>query len=246
VTSSQQPVRRLWLIRHGQSEGNVADDAAKAAGAATVTIAVRDPDVPLSDLGRRQAAAIGRCWSGVAEVPDIVLASPFERAYSTARIAVATAGLRLDIRRDERLRERDLGLFDGLTAVGIRERFPEEATRRAWLGKFYYRPPRGESWVDVALRVRSLLADLRREEAGARIAIFSHQAVLFVFRYVLEELTEQEILDIDRTVLFSNGGVTTYVSDGSGRLRLVQHDDTEHLDAEGAPATRGHDTHVEV
>lgn len=245
MTPDQSP-RRLWLIRHGQSEGNVADDAAKAAGAATVAIDVRDSDVPLSDLGRRQAAAIGQHWTSSGEVPDVVLASPYERAYATAAIAVANAGLPVDVRRDERLRERDLGLLDRLTPIGIRERFPEEAARRAWFGKFYYRPPRGESWADVALRVRSVLADLRSDDAGARIAIFSHQAVLFMFRYVLEGLTEHQVLELDRTVLFRNGAVTTYASDGSGRLQLLEHDSTDHLDAAGAPATQGHDAHVEV
>ena len=45
-----------------------------------------------------------------------------------------------------------------MTRSGIREQYPEEAQRRDLLGKFYYRPPGGESWADVALRVRSLLA----------------------------------------------------------------------------------------
>ena len=61
------------------------------------------------------------------------------------------------MRTDERLRERDFGAFDGMTGAGIREQYPDEAKRRDLLGKFYYRPPGGESWADVALRVRSLL-----------------------------------------------------------------------------------------
>ena len=61
------------------------------------------------------------------------------------------------MRTDERLRERDFGAFDGMTGAGIREQYPDEAKRRDLLGKFYYRPPGGESWADVALRIRSLL-----------------------------------------------------------------------------------------
>ena len=45
-----------------------------------------------------------------------------------------------------------------MTGAGIREQYPDEAQRRDLLGKFYYRPPGGESWADVALRIRSLLA----------------------------------------------------------------------------------------
>jgi 2,3-bisphosphoglycerate-dependent phosphoglycerate mutase len=178
-------------------------------------------------------------------VPDTVFSSPYIRAYDTARIAVETAAADVSISTDERLRERDLGLFDGLTAQGIREHYPEEMARRAWLGKFYYRPPYGESWADVALRVRAFLADARSWE-GERITIFSHQAVLFVFRYVIEQLTEHQVLSIDRESGFHNGGVTGYAADSDGRLQLVAHDAIDHLHDQQAPATIGHDSHVEV
>ncbi|MGH8889828.1 MAG: histidine phosphatase family protein [Acidothermaceae bacterium] len=234
---------RLWLIRHGESTGNIADNKAKTIDAETVEVSVRDPDVPLSELGRRQAAAIGASLRAEPR-PDLVFSSPYERAHETARIAVRQANLDVEIRCDERLRERDLGLFDGLTGLGIRNRFPGEAARRSWLGKFYYRPPYGESWADVALRVRSVLADVSQQ--GDRIAFFSHQAVLFVCRYVIEQLSEQQILDVDRQVVFHNGGVTSYAADETGRLRLVEHNALGHLDAAGIPATAGHDSHVEV
>jgi broad specificity phosphatase PhoE len=241
-------VNRLWLVRHGQSEGNVADQLAISRGSPTIDIDVRDPDVPLSEVGRRQAVAIGRRLA--AEPPERrpthVVSSPFERAYATARIALAEAELELPIERDERVRERDLGLFDGLTAIGIRERYPEEAARRAKLGKFYYRPPHGESWADVASRVRGWLAELRNTSQPVRAVVFSHQAVLFVMRYVVERLTEQEILQIDRTTRFHNGGVTLYERAPDGQLCLIEHDAVDHLHEHGAPATAGHDTHVDV
>ncbi len=239
---------RLWLVRHGQSEGNVADQLAIERGSPTIDIDVRDPDVALSEFGRRQAVAIGRRLAAAPPElqPTRVVSSPFERAYATAKIALAEAGLDLPIERDERVRERDLGLFDGLTGLGIRERYPDESARRAKLGKFYYRPPRGESWADVASRVRALLAELRNAPEQLRVAVFSHQAVLFVTRYIVEGLTEQEILAIDRTTRFHNGGITLYEPAADGRLRLIEHDAIDHLDEHGAPATAGHDTHVDV
>ena len=129
---------RLWLVRHGQSEGNVADQLAIKRGSPTIDIDVRDPDVALSELGRRQAVAIGRRLAAAPPErrPTHIVSSPFERAYATAKIALAEAGLDLAIERDERVRERDLGLFDGLTGLGIRERYPDEVARRAKLGKF--------------------------------------------------------------------------------------------------------------
>src|SRR5439155_22890692 len=121
-----------------------------------------------------------------------VLSSPFERALSTARLAAEPLGMR--VRPDERLRERDFGAFDGMTGAGIREEFPAEAQRRDLLGKFYYRPPGGESWADVALRIRSVLATEGLRYDCERLLIVAHQAVIMVFRYVIEELAEQELL----------------------------------------------------
>lgn len=69
---------------------------------------------------------------------------------------------------------------------------------------------------------------------------------LFVTRYIVESLTEQEILNIDRHTRFHNGGITSYERDADGRLRLVEHDAIDHLEEHGAPATAGHDTHVDV
>jgi len=111
----------LFLVRHGESAGNVASDAAHEAGLPVIDIAIRDMDVPLSALGERQAAAVGR-WIGAlpeAERPRVVYASPYVRARTTAEIALDAAGLRVDrdvtFVIDERLREREFGILDRLT-----------------------------------------------------------------------------------------------------------------------------------
>ena len=71
----------LWLVRHGQSAGNVAREAADAAGLARIDISGRDVDVPLSALGE-QAEALGRWFCDGHEHgrPEILLASPYRRA----------------------------------------------------------------------------------------------------------------------------------------------------------------------
>ena len=70
------------------------------------------------------------------------------------------------MRLDERLRDRELGVLDRLTRRGVEARHPEEAELRRRLGKFYHRPAGGESWADIALRVRTALADLDRSRTG--------------------------------------------------------------------------------
>jgi broad specificity phosphatase PhoE len=221
----------LWLVRHGESQGNVSAARAGESGAGRLQLDVRDPDVPLSDTGRGQAEALGT-WLGHLpsdQRPTALLSSPFTRAAETLRIAAGTAGLDLPVRYDERLRERDFGAFDGMTGAGIREEYPAEAARRDLLGKFYYRPPGGESWADVALRVRSVLMTAQLEAAGERLLITSHQAVVTVFRYVLEELSEPELLDLDRRAPIANCSVTRYEAGEGSRLRLVEANVVTHL-----------------
>ena len=86
---------RLWIVRHGESAGNVARDAAYASGLHVIDIAHR----------------------AGGDSPD------------AATIV------------DERLREKEFGILDRLTKAGIAERYPDQAARRARMGKFHHRPP---------------------------------------------------------------------------------------------------------
>jgi broad specificity phosphatase PhoE len=207
--------RRLWLVRHGQSQGNIARDAADESGAHEIDIDIRDVDVPLSALGVQQAEAAGRWFAALPreERPELVLSSPYVRARQTAKIicnqgALAGGAARTII--DERLREREFGIFDRLTTAGIRHRFPEEAAHRRRLGKFYHRPPGGESWADVVLRLRSMLNTINLQHCDRRVLIVCHQVVVFCFRYILEELDEATILGIDKQAEVLNCGIASY------------------------------------
>jgi broad specificity phosphatase PhoE len=152
-----------------------------------------------------------------------VYSSPYLRAAETARIACAHVGNSVEVVLDERLREREFGVLDRLTRAGIEARFPEEAEARARVGKFYYRPPGGESWCDVALRVRSMLDTMGREHVGERVLVVAHEVVIYVFRYVLERLGEAELLQLNRENELANCSVTTYDAPGD-TLELVAFD----------------------
>jgi broad specificity phosphatase PhoE len=221
---------RLTLVRHAQSAGNVANDAAIAGRLPELDLAERDMDVPLSDLGRQQATDLGGWLAAAPHRPDVVVCSPYRRAVETAELALGASGLDLAVRYDERLREREFGILDRLTKVGIEARHPEQAAARAFLGKFYHRPPGGESWADVAARVRSFTTDLRLDLAGADVLVISHQAVITLFRYVLDHLDEQALLALDRAVDLVNTSRTTYEAQPDGRaMRLVAANDSSHL-----------------
>jgi probable phosphoglycerate mutase len=206
---------KLWIVRHGQSAGNVARDAAAAAGHSMIDIDMRDVDVPLSELGQEQAAALGRWFASLpeAEKPEMVLSSPYVRARQTAKVICEAGGLVGEGRPpivDERLREREFGIFDRLTTTGIREKYPEQAEHRTLLGKFYHRPPGGESWADVILRLRGALDTISLHHADRRVLIVCHQVVVLCIRYILEEMDEAQILAIDREGDVVNCGVCEY------------------------------------
>src|SRR6478672_3220487 len=228
-------VEELVLVRHGESIGNVADADARRRGAGRLDLDTRDPDTPLSERGEHQARVLARHLArSEARPPDIVLTSPYARAATTAHIVASAA--QLDPVLDERLRERDLGILDGLTGVGIRETLPEEAERRARLGKFYYRPPGGESWTDVALRVRHVVRDLGQLYADQRVWVFTHQAVIMSFRLALEGLDEATLLDVDRTQPLANCSLTRYRREGQV-LELAAFADTAYLDTSEVETT---------
>ncbi len=244
---------RLWVVRHGESAGNVARDAAQSAGLARIAIAERDVDVPLSRLGERQSDALGRWFAAMppGERPEVVLTSPYLRARRTAERIHQGGGLPVDPADfvvDERLREKEFGVLDRLTRSGIEQAFPDQAEFRRVLGKFYHRPPGGESWCDVILRLRSALDTISLHHGGRRVLVVGHQVVVLCLRYLLENLTEPDILAIDAAGDVANCAVTEYRFDpGSGpqgALTLHRYNFVAPLEKAGAPVTSRPDANV--
>jgi broad specificity phosphatase PhoE len=237
---------QLIIVRHGQSAGNVARDAAHEAAEDRIPLTIRDADVPLSDLGREQAAALGHWFAGQPEEdrPEVILSSPYLRACQTADIFRGQGGAPRDeqICFDERLREKEFGILDGLTSTGIRHLQPEQAAFRQLLGKFYHRSPGGESWCDVILRLRSVMDTISLHYAGKRVMIFSHQVVVLCLRYIIENLGEQEILAIDAKGDVANCAITDYRFDeAAGKLVLQRYNVTAAMEKGATPVTKAPD-----
>jgi probable phosphoglycerate mutase len=244
---------RLWIVRHGESAGNVARDLAHANGAARIDIGARDVDIPLSPRGVIQAQALGRWFAAMPEAhrPDVVLASPYLRAQRTAEFIRSAGGVAAGAQpttADERLREREFGILDRLTSAGIRELYPEQAELRSAIGKFYHRPPGGESWCDVILRLRSALDTISLHHPGKRVLVVAHQVVVLCLRYLLECLTEAELMAIDAQGDVVNCGITEFVFDravgSDGGLRLMRYNFATPVAQAGAAVTSAPDAPV--
>lgn len=228
----------LTAVRHGQSTANAAFAHANATGALTVPITERDADLPLTDLGRAQAADLGRRLA--AEPPHLVYCSPYLRARDTLHLALATAHdhgapdpRTIPVHHDERLRDRETGAWEMLTEAALRRKYPEDIARRDHVGHYYFRPPGGENFPDVQLRLRSLLAEALPAAAGQRLLIVAHDAVVLMLRMILDPLDEARFLDLwARHGAVSNCAVTRWEPDPDAnppRLRLTHANDATHL-----------------
>jgi broad specificity phosphatase PhoE len=204
----------LVIVRHGQSERNVAKDRAKAEHKLEVwSDHLRDVDTPLTALGVQQAIATGRFLRGKFRF-DMIFTSPYLRTIQTATQIAEQMAVEPAMIYEERIREIEFGSLDGLTRDGIQKFYPLEFARREREGKYWYRPPGGESRPDVALRVHSFLGTLTREYRRKSVLVVCHSVVVLIFRRLLERWDEAQYMKVDAEDDVLNCSITAYRYDG--------------------------------
>jgi probable phosphoglycerate mutase len=231
VSSAPTTVAELIVVRHGQSAANAAFPVANAQGLLDAGVTGRDADVDLTDLGRVQAAALGRWLHDLpaGRRPQVVICSPYLRARQTWRYAAQASGLTCPApSTDDRLVDRLTGDLELLTTAAIAARFPAEAARLTADGEYAYRPPGGESFGDVAMRLTSFLDDLNREHAGRRVIVLAHDAVVLMMRSVIEDLTWDEVAALAALGSVRNASISRFEA-RSGRLVRTQYNSVTHL-----------------
>ncbi len=162
-----------------------------------IGLPMRDVDVPLTPEGRDHARSTGRGLNRFGPF-DVLYVSPYRRTVETAEEVLSGLEPRPPLVKEERLREKEWGILEGLTKHGISTRHPDEEARRRHVGKYYYRPPGGESYADVNLRVHSFIGTLVREHPGQRVLLLTHQVVVVAFRKLFERMEEETVLALDR------------------------------------------------
>jgi broad specificity phosphatase PhoE len=166
----------------------------------------------------------------------VVITSPYLRARETWRIAADASGLPFpEPATDDRLVDRLLGDLEMMTRAAIARRFPDEEQRRADAGDYRYRPPSGESFADIEVRLRSFLDDLNREHAGRRVVVVAHDAVVLMMRAVIEQLDWDRVVEVSTGNTVRNASITRF--DGaSGRLVLDRYNSVDHLPPDALPS----------
>ena len=197
----------IILIRHGETEWNL---CGRWQGHA---------DSALSPRGIAQAKALAARMAK--EEVDQVYASDLERAQQTARLAGSEANWTFSLMPE--LRERDLGVLEGLTTDEMLVEHPEVYRSFREDGP-EYQPPGGESFKQFYERCSSAVEKLALLQSGKKIVAVTHGGVLgAIFRYVL-----RIPLDADRNFVLLNCSLNRIQKDG-GRWNLVSWGDFAHL-----------------
>jgi broad specificity phosphatase PhoE len=166
----------LYLVRHGRTDWN---DAGRYQG---------QVDTPLNKEGRQQAQEIAR---ELGTVPFVAIyCSDLRRTRQTAQALAECTGRRL--RFDRRLREIDLGEWEGLTVAQIQAGYPELfalwQTAPSRVG-----PPGGESLRRVQERVAAALDDITAAHGDGPVAVFTHGVAGAVIRCMVQGLPLDEM-----------------------------------------------------
>lgn len=198
---------KLIVVRHGETPWN----REKRMQGTT--------DTPLSDVGQAQARALGRRLAG--HEFAALYASDLARARDTASIIAEHTGRKLVM--DSRLRERRFGIFEGLTAGEIQERFPAEHARFGSRDPDY-EVPGGESARGFAGRCLGCLSEIAGRHRGEEIVVVTHGLVLDSLYRAAQGLGHGE----RRPVPLINASLN-FFDHGAGRWRLVLWGDVAHL-----------------
>jgi len=150
----------VYLVRHAESAFNA---EGRIQG---------QTDVPLSDLGRRQAEALAAALAK--KEIEAVFSSPLARAYETARPVAAVYGL--DVVTDSRLVEIHAGIFQGLRFEEMKSRYPDAAARWAAADPDFV-IPQGESRRQLMQRGQAALEDIFRQSYH-RVVVVAHGGLL--------------------------------------------------------------------
>ena len=199
------------IIRHGQSQGN----AEGRFGGHT--------DTPLSSRGRRQALATAKALAS--EKFDAIYSSDLPRAIETASPLAKLTGVKLET--TDALRERSVGVMEGLTFEEAAEKHPEQY--QALLRRdFEHVLSGGESYRQTLDRASRMLDDAIEQHRGGRIALFAHTGTICIL--ILHLMGALDAPDLKPVwIATANCGIARFDLRDDGFVRVLTLNDTRHL-----------------
>ncbi|MEP6703277.1 MAG: histidine phosphatase family protein [Acidobacteriota bacterium] len=205
------PVTKLYLIRHGQSDGN-----------AEGRFGGHGP-TPLSNLGVQQAEATARLLAK--EGVNSIYSSDLHRAIQTAEPLSKLTGI--PITATAAFRERNVGVLEGLTFDESKETFPKDYYALV-SRNVHHVITEGESYRHLLRRSTTELWEILRTHIGGRVAVFSHTgAICFLTLHFMGAIRR----DTKQTpwIVTSNCGINRFEIRGRNNIRILALNDTRHL-----------------
>jgi len=199
------------LVRHGQSQGN----AEGRFGGHT--------DTPLSSLGRKQAEATAKTLA--AEKVNAIYSSDLRRAVETATPLAALT--RAPLLRTDSLRERSVGVMEGLTFAEAAAQHPEQY--QALLQRdFDHVLLGGESYRQMLDRAAARLDETIQKHRGGRVAIFTHTGTICILiLHLMGALDSPTLKPV--WIGTQNCGLARFELRSDGFVRVLAINDTRHL-----------------
>ncbi len=194
----------LALVRHGQSQWNLEN---RFTGWT---------DVPLTDLGRKEARRAGEMLKDARALVDLAFTSDLQRAQETLRIILEVLGQSgLPTERDKALNERHYGALQGLNKAETAEKFGADQVH-IWRRSYDVPPPEGESLKDTAARTlpyfdAKIMPALL---AGRDVIVAAHGNSLRSIVMQLDNLTREQVLELN----LDTGVPLVYKFDSEGRI----------------------------
>ena len=192
-------MKKIYFIRHAQSEANLKD------------ILASRQDFPLTEKGRQEAVAIASEFKDIAQL-DRIFCSPLIRAQQTAQPIAEAFGL--DVETDERITEQDLGVFSGMTYAELNKQpgyMHERSKRWEWVPE-----GGGESYEMIANRLEPFFQSLESLE-GDSILFVTHAVTLRLVKATLEQTLPDYPRDIAK-----NGEIWKVQFTGLGNIHEVE------------------------
>ena len=205
-------ITRLYLVRHGESEGNKR------------LIFLGHTDLDITERGHLQAACTAKYLKGIHA--DAIYSSDLIRAYNTAKHTAELKGM--PITKEQGLREIYAGLWENKLYEALRSEFKED--RDVWVQNIgLSRCTGGESFAELRDRILSTLKRIADSHGDETVFCFSHAAAIRAVTGAILGLPLEEA----KNVPWSENASVTEIEYENGSFRLVRYGFDEHLRAAG-------------
>ena len=230
IRKINRPIQ-LIIIRHGQSIRNKSKPGAiyfENEEARQGICGIPDHKIPLTEEGMVQAEKTGDALREKFGIPDYVYHSGYVRTEQTLEGILKAFSererLKIKIRMNQFIRERDPGYAYDMTKKEAEKYFPWLKGHWKTFGGYFSRPVGGESLADVSQRVHTFLNSIFRDRAGKKVWIVTHGGTIRTFRFLLERWNYNQALSWPEGQRPKNCGVTVYNFDPkNGRLVLQEY-----------------------